>query len=75
MSLFGVMQSEKQSVCLQLERVEKELRLSHEQSAALTGKLHKAEREINALNIQVPLSRMLENSHRQTLPTSSAVLF
>ncbi|KAG7324194.1 hypothetical protein KOW79_012210 [Hemibagrus wyckioides] len=47
------LESEKQSVCMQLERVEKELRLSQEQNVVLTGKLHKAEREIKALNSQV----------------------
>lgn len=48
-----MLQSEKQSVCMQLERVEKELRLNQEQNVVLTGKLHKAEREIKALNNQV----------------------
>ncbi|XP_060101984.1 centrosomal protein of 83 kDa-like [Heteronotia binoei] len=43
------LEAEKQSVKLQLERVEKELLLSNEQNAALTSKLHKAEREIGAL--------------------------
>ncbi|XP_060770254.1 centrosomal protein of 83 kDa isoform X2 [Neoarius graeffei] len=47
------LESEKQSVCMQLDRVEKELHLSREQNAVLTGKLHKAEREINALKSQV----------------------
>ncbi|KAI5094405.1 centrosomal protein of 83 kDa [Silurus meridionalis] len=54
--------SEKQSVCLQLDRVEKELRSSHEQHAVLTGKLHKAEREIHTLNSQVE-----ENKHAHRL--------
>lgn len=63
MALFVTMQSEKQSVCMQLDRVEKELRLSHEQNAALTGKLHKAEREINALNSQVRSACMLKDVH------------
>lgn len=53
MVLFALMQSEKQSVCMQLERVEKELRLSHEQNTVLTSRLHKAEREINTLKSQV----------------------
>ncbi|MCI4382190.1 hypothetical protein PGIGA_G00260380 [Pangasianodon gigas] len=58
------LESEKQSVCMQLERVEKELRLSHEQNAVLTGKLHKAEREINALNSQV---EEIKHAHRLEL--------
>lgn len=60
-----MMQSEKQSVCMQLERVEKELRLSHEQNAVVTGKLHKAEREINALKGQVCSACMLIELHSQ----------
>lgn len=63
MALFGMMQSEKQSVCMQLDRVEKELRLSREQNAVLTGKLHKAEREINALKSQVGSVCMLKDLH------------
>ncbi|XP_053497840.1 centrosomal protein of 83 kDa isoform X1 [Ictalurus furcatus] len=58
------LESEKQSVCMQLDRVEKDLRLSHEQNAVLTGKLHKAEREINALNSQV---EEIKHAHRLEL--------
>lgn len=38
---------------LQLERTEKELQLSHEQNSQLTGRLHKAEREVASLSSQV----------------------
>lgn len=38
---------------MQLERVEKELQISSEQNTDLIGKLHKAEREIDALNTKV----------------------
>lgn len=48
-----VQQSERQSLRLQLERTEKELQLSHEQSSQLTGRLHKAEREVTSLSSQV----------------------
>lgn len=44
---------EHQSLRLQLERVESELQLSHEQNGQLTGQLHKAEREVNSLTCQV----------------------
>ncbi|XP_054844676.1 centrosomal protein of 83 kDa [Eublepharis macularius] len=47
------LEAEKQSVKLQLERVEKELQMSNEQNAVLTSKLHKAEREISALTTKV----------------------
>uniref|UniRef100_A0AAR2IMQ3 Centrosomal protein 83 n=1 Tax=Pygocentrus nattereri TaxID=42514 RepID=A0AAR2IMQ3_PYGNA len=47
------LESEKQSARMQLERVEKELRSTQEQNTLLTGKLHKAEREISTLNSQV----------------------
>ncbi|KAI5614934.1 centrosomal protein of 83 kDa isoform X2 [Silurus asotus] len=58
------LESEKQSVCLQLDRVEKELRSSHEQHIVLTGKLHKTEREIHALNSQV---EEIKHAHRLEL--------
>lgn len=47
------LQAEKQSIRMQLDRTESELRLSQEQNTLLTGKLHKAEREINSLKSQV----------------------
>ncbi|GAA6086838.1 centrosomal protein of 83 kDa isoform X2 [Tachysurus ichikawai] len=58
------LESEKQSVGMQLDRVEKELHLSQEQNAVLTGKLHKAEREIKALNSQV---EEMKHAHRLEL--------
>nr|KAF6451979.1 centrosomal protein 83 [Molossus molossus] len=47
------LEAEKQSVKLQAERLEKELQSSNEQNTILISKLHKAEREINALTSQV----------------------
>uniref|UniRef100_A0A3Q1EJ89 Centrosomal protein of 83 kDa-like n=1 Tax=Acanthochromis polyacanthus TaxID=80966 RepID=A0A3Q1EJ89_9TELE len=41
--------AECQSLRLQLERMESELHLSHEQNSQLTGRLHKAEREMNSI--------------------------
>ncbi|XP_042325958.1 centrosomal protein of 83 kDa [Sceloporus undulatus] len=55
------LEAEKQSVKLLLERVEKELQMSNEQNTLLTGKLHKAEREINALTTKV---EELRHSHK-----------
>uniref|UniRef100_A0A8B9JSN8 Centrosomal protein 83 n=1 Tax=Astyanax mexicanus TaxID=7994 RepID=A0A8B9JSN8_ASTMX len=49
----SAVKSEKQSVRMQLERVEKELRSTLEQNTLLTSKLHKAEREINTLSSQL----------------------
>uniref|UniRef100_A0A672J7W7 Centrosomal protein 83 n=1 Tax=Salarias fasciatus TaxID=181472 RepID=A0A672J7W7_SALFA len=48
-ALVKMMEAERQSLRQQLERMESELRLSHEQNSQLTGKLHKAEREVNSL--------------------------
>ncbi|XP_070611939.1 centrosomal protein of 83 kDa [Erythrolamprus reginae] len=47
------LEAEKQSGKLQLERFEKELQISREQNTDLIGKLHKAEREIDALNTKI----------------------
>ncbi|KAM3832603.1 centrosomal protein of 83 kDa isoform 2-T2 [Vipera latastei] len=47
------LEAEKQSGKMQLERVEKELQISSEQNTDLIGKLHKAEREIYALNTKI----------------------
>nr|XP_020671499.1 centrosomal protein of 83 kDa isoform X3 [Pogona vitticeps] len=55
------LEAEKQSVKLQLECVEKELQMSNEQNTLLMGKLHKAEREINALTTKV---EELKHSHK-----------
>ena len=46
-------QAEKQSLRLQGERLEAELRLVLEQNTSLTGRLHKAERQVNLLTSQV----------------------
>ncbi|XP_053111768.1 centrosomal protein of 83 kDa isoform X2 [Hemicordylus capensis] len=55
------LEAEKQSVKLQLERVEKELQMSNEQNALLIGKGHKTEREINSLTTKV---KELKHSHK-----------
>ncbi|XP_041110744.1 centrosomal protein of 83 kDa [Polyodon spathula] len=55
------LEAEKQSLRLQLERFEKELQLSHEQNTQLTSKLHKAEREVNALTNS---KEELKHSHK-----------
>lgn len=47
------LEAEKQSVKLHTERLEKELQSSNEQNTVLISKLHKAEREINALTSKV----------------------
>lgn len=63
------LEAEKQSIRMQLDRTESELRLSQEQNTLLTGKLHKAEREINSLNSQVE-----EMKHTQKLELSNVKL-
>ncbi|MGH0160635.1 UNVERIFIED_CONTAM: hypothetical protein FKN15_039576 [Acipenser sinensis] len=55
------LEAEKQSLRLQLERFQKELHLSHEQNTQLTSKLHKAEREVNALTNS---KEELKHSHK-----------
>lgn len=50
-------QAERQSLRLQLERLESELHSSHEQNSQLTGRLHKAEREVSSLTCQVRSSQ------------------
>nr|XP_028602994.1 centrosomal protein of 83 kDa isoform X2 [Podarcis muralis] len=54
-------EAEKQSLKLQLERIEKELQMSSEQNTLLRSKLHKAEREISALTTKV---EELKHSHK-----------
>lgn len=49
-------QAERQSLRLQLEHTASELRLSLEQNGQLTGRLHKAEREVSSLSCQVTSS-------------------
>ncbi|MBN3302461.1 CEP83 protein, partial [Amia calva] len=55
------LEAEKQSLKLQLERLERELQLSHEHNAQLTGKLHKTEREASALTSKV---EELKHTHK-----------
>uniref|UniRef100_A0A8C8D787 Centrosomal protein 83 n=1 Tax=Oncorhynchus tshawytscha TaxID=74940 RepID=A0A8C8D787_ONCTS len=47
------LEAERQSLRLQSERLGRELQLSHEQNTQLTGRLHKAEREVYTLTSQV----------------------
>ncbi|XP_059843737.1 centrosomal protein of 83 kDa isoform X1 [Hypanus sabinus] len=47
------LEAEKQSLKLHLERLEKELQQLLEQNTQLTSKLHKSEREVNALSIKL----------------------
>ncbi|XP_037243763.1 centrosomal protein of 83 kDa isoform X1 [Falco rusticolus] len=55
------LEAEKKSAELQLDRIEKELRMSHEQNILLTSKLHKSEREVNSLAAKV---EELKHSHK-----------
>ncbi|XP_054242631.1 centrosomal protein of 83 kDa [Indicator indicator] len=55
------LEAEKRSAELQIDRLEKELQISHEQNILLTSKLHKSEREVNALAAQV---EELKHSHK-----------
>nr|XP_020490433.1 centrosomal protein of 83 kDa isoform X1 [Labrus bergylta]XP_020490434.1 centrosomal protein of 83 kDa isoform X1 [Labrus bergylta] len=55
------LEAERQSLRLQLERMESEYNLSNEQNSTLTSRLHKAEREVNSLNCQV---ESLKHSHK-----------
>uniref|UniRef100_A0A8C1CMX1 Centrosomal protein 83 n=1 Tax=Cyprinus carpio carpio TaxID=630221 RepID=A0A8C1CMX1_CYPCA len=62
------LEAEKQSIHMQLDRTESELRLSQEQNTLLTGKLHKAEREIHSLNSQVrEYSLKMKHTHKLEL--------
>ncbi|XP_064275810.1 centrosomal protein of 83 kDa isoform X2 [Passer domesticus] len=54
-------EAEKKSAELQVDRIEKELQMSHEQNILLTSKLHKSEREVNSLTAQV---KELKHSHK-----------
>ncbi|XP_030210888.1 centrosomal protein of 83 kDa isoform X1 [Gadus morhua] len=58
------LEAERQSVRSQLERVESEMRLAYEQNSTLTGRLHKAEREVSSLTDQV---EGLKHSHKLDL--------
>uniref|UniRef100_A0A8C3ARI9 Centrosomal protein 83 n=1 Tax=Cyclopterus lumpus TaxID=8103 RepID=A0A8C3ARI9_CYCLU len=55
------LEAERQSLRLQLERMESELHLTHEQNSQLTGRLNKAEREVNSLTCQID---SLKHSHK-----------
>ncbi|NWR67828.1 CEP83 protein, partial [Bucorvus abyssinicus] len=55
------LEAEKKSAELQVDRIEKELRMSHEQNILLTSKLHKSEREVNSLAAKV---EELKHSHK-----------
>uniref|UniRef100_UPI00398E5BA5 centrosomal protein of 83 kDa-like n=1 Tax=Pristiophorus japonicus TaxID=55135 RepID=UPI00398E5BA5 len=63
------LEAEKQSIKLQLERLEKELQLALEQNTHLTSKLHKAEREVNALS-----SKLEECKHSHKLEVANIKL-
>ncbi|KAM6419408.1 centrosomal protein of 83 kDa isoform 2-T4 [Pluvialis apricaria] len=54
-------EAEKKSAELQIDRIEKELQMSHEQNILLTSKLHKSEREVNSLATKV---EELKHSHK-----------
>ncbi|XP_024150390.1 centrosomal protein of 83 kDa isoform X3 [Oryzias melastigma] len=55
------LEAERQSLRLQLEHTASELRLSLEQNGQLTGRLHKAEREVSSLSCQM---ESLKHSHK-----------
>uniref|UniRef100_A0A8C0EP77 Centrosomal protein 83 n=1 Tax=Bubo bubo TaxID=30461 RepID=A0A8C0EP77_BUBBB len=55
------LEAEKKSAELQIDRIEKELQMSHEQNILLTSKLHKSEREVNSLAAKV---KELKHSHK-----------
>ncbi|XP_041636517.1 centrosomal protein of 83 kDa [Cheilinus undulatus] len=55
------LEAERQSLRLQLERMESELHASNEQNSQLTVRLHKAEREVNSLTSKV---ESLKHSHK-----------
>ncbi|XP_072311078.1 centrosomal protein of 83 kDa [Eucyclogobius newberryi] len=60
------LEAERQSLRLHLERVETELKTTLEQNSDLTAKLHKAEREVNALDCQM---NSMKHSHKLELAT------
>uniref|UniRef100_A0A8C6J2E1 Uncharacterized protein n=1 Tax=Melopsittacus undulatus TaxID=13146 RepID=A0A8C6J2E1_MELUD len=55
------LETEKKSAELQIDQIEKELRMSHEQNFLLTTKLHKLEQEVNSLVTQV---KEFKHSHK-----------
>ncbi|NXI00002.1 CEP83 protein, partial [Pachycephala philippinensis] len=60
-TMMRSLEAEKKSAELQVDRIEKELRMSHEQNILLTSKLHKSEREVNSLAAKV---EELKHSHK-----------
>ncbi|XP_062424288.1 centrosomal protein of 83 kDa isoform X5 [Rhea pennata] len=60
-TLARSLEAEKKSAEQQIDRVEKELQISHEQNIHLTSKLHKSEREVNSLAAKV---EELKHSHK-----------
>ena len=60
-STLKSMEAERQSLHLKLERRESELHLSNEQIVQLTGRLHKAEREVHSLTSEI---QSLKYSHK-----------
>nr|XP_054487580.1 centrosomal protein of 83 kDa [Agelaius phoeniceus] len=60
-TMMRSLEAEKKSAELQVDRIEKELQMSHEQNILLTSKLHKSEREVNSLAAQV---KELKHSHK-----------
>ncbi|XP_031963736.1 centrosomal protein of 83 kDa isoform X2 [Corvus moneduloides] len=60
-TMMRSLETEKKSAELQVDRIEKELRMSHEQNILLTSKLHKSEREVNSLAAKV---EELKHSHK-----------
>ncbi|XP_013880648.1 centrosomal protein of 83 kDa [Austrofundulus limnaeus] len=58
------LEAERQSLRQQLERLEGELRLSHEQDAELSRRLHKAERETTRLTAEI---ESLKHAHQLEL--------
>ncbi|XP_017593336.1 PREDICTED: centrosomal protein of 83 kDa isoform X2 [Corvus brachyrhynchos] len=60
-TMMRSLEAEKKSAELQVDRIEKELQMSHEQNILLTSKLHKSEREVNSLAAKV---EELKHSHK-----------
>ncbi|NXK56523.1 CEP83 protein, partial [Chauna torquata] len=60
-TLARSLEAEKKSAEQQIDRIEKELQMSHEQNILLTSKLHKSEREVNSLTAKV---EELKHSHK-----------
>uniref|UniRef100_A0A4W3ILX6 Centrosomal protein 83 n=1 Tax=Callorhinchus milii TaxID=7868 RepID=A0A4W3ILX6_CALMI len=63
------LEAEKQSIKLQMERLEKEMQLVLEQNNLLISKLHKTEREVNSLS-----SKLEEDKHSHKLEVANLKL-